>query len=270
MSDFLSRLVREKPLGAFGGIVVLLLLLVTGIFADVLAPFPMSEPHMLDRLTGPVGEIPAGYRPVGEGRAEPDHLRGACVARRRPGGNQYQHGGGAADRHDDRVLRRQARYRGAAVRRRLDGLPGAAHGFGLPPDVASWGGMLSNDGRRFMELAPWLAIWPGLCLTVVVYSSVMRSETCSRGEAACPGTWRHSGSRRKRTRAGVTTIKEPTRRRSYLATRSTTSPADLAASLRRVSEQYDTKARLSVCENQLPEVLVFGQQKDEYRSPRGQ
>ena len=43
-------------------------------------------------------------------------------------------------------------------------------GFGLPPNVASWGGTLSNDGRRFMELAPWLAIWPGLALTIVVYS----------------------------------------------------------------------------------------------------
>ena len=43
-------------------------------------------------------------------------------------------------------------------------------GFGLPPNVASWGGMLSNDGRRFLELAPWLAIWPGLALTIVVYS----------------------------------------------------------------------------------------------------
>ena len=43
-------------------------------------------------------------------------------------------------------------------------------GFGLPPNVATWGGMLSYDGRRFMELAPWLAIWPGLALTVVVYS----------------------------------------------------------------------------------------------------
>jgi len=42
-------------------------------------------------------------------------------------------------------------------------------GFGLPPDVASWGGMLSGDGRRFMELAPRLALWPGLCLSVVVY-----------------------------------------------------------------------------------------------------
>ena len=37
--------------------------------------------------------------------------------------------------------------------------------------------------------------------------------------------------------------------------------ADLATSPRRVSEQDDTKARLCVCENQLPEVLVFGQQE---------
>ena len=34
-------------------------------------------------------------------------------------------------------------------------------GYGLPPDVASWGGMLSKEGRTYMELAPWLAIWPG-------------------------------------------------------------------------------------------------------------
>jgi len=42
-------------------------------------------------------------------------------------------------------------------------------GFGLPPDIPSWGGMLSGEGRRFMELAPQLAIWPGLALSVVVY-----------------------------------------------------------------------------------------------------
>ena len=30
--------------------------------------------------------------------------------------------------------------------------------------------MLSREGRRFMEQAPWLALWPGLCLTIVVYS----------------------------------------------------------------------------------------------------
>ena len=43
-------------------------------------------------------------------------------------------------------------------------------GFGLPPSVPSWGGMLSREGRKYMDDAPWLALWPGLCLTIVVYS----------------------------------------------------------------------------------------------------
>ncbi len=43
-------------------------------------------------------------------------------------------------------------------------------GFGLPPDVPDWGGMLSREGRQYMETAPRLARWPGLCLTRVVYS----------------------------------------------------------------------------------------------------
>ena len=36
---------------------------------------------------------------------------------------------------------------------------------GLP-----WGGLLSREGRQYMEQAPWLALWPGLCLTLVVSS----------------------------------------------------------------------------------------------------
>ena len=43
-------------------------------------------------------------------------------------------------------------------------------GFGLPLSTPDWGGLLSREGRRFMEQAPWLALWPGLCLTVTVYS----------------------------------------------------------------------------------------------------
>ena len=43
-------------------------------------------------------------------------------------------------------------------------------GFGLPVQVPSWGGMLSREGRRYMEQAPRLALWPGLCLTIVVYA----------------------------------------------------------------------------------------------------
>ena len=32
------------------------------------------------------------------------------------------------------------------------------------------GGMLSREGRQYMEMAPRLALWPGVCLTIVVYS----------------------------------------------------------------------------------------------------
>ncbi len=42
-------------------------------------------------------------------------------------------------------------------------------GFGIPPPTPSWGGMLSGSGRRFMFEAPWLVIWPGLALSIVVY-----------------------------------------------------------------------------------------------------
>ena len=43
-------------------------------------------------------------------------------------------------------------------------------GFGLPPTIPDWGGMLSREGRKYMEQAPWLALWPGLCLTITIYS----------------------------------------------------------------------------------------------------
>ncbi len=43
-------------------------------------------------------------------------------------------------------------------------------GFGLPASVPSWGGMLSREGRQYMQQALWLALWPGLALTIVVYS----------------------------------------------------------------------------------------------------
>lgn len=42
-------------------------------------------------------------------------------------------------------------------------------GFGIPPPTPSWGGMLSGNGRLYMFDAPWMAIWPGLALAIVVY-----------------------------------------------------------------------------------------------------
>lgn len=43
-------------------------------------------------------------------------------------------------------------------------------GLGVPPPTPTWGGMLSGSGRTFMFQGPWLALAPGLCLTIVVYA----------------------------------------------------------------------------------------------------
>ncbi|HTE35981.1 MAG TPA: ABC transporter permease, partial [Reyranella sp.] len=40
-------------------------------------------------------------------------------------------------------------------------------GLGVPPPAPTWGGLLSGSGRTYMLQGPWLALAPGLCLTVV-------------------------------------------------------------------------------------------------------
>ena len=42
-------------------------------------------------------------------------------------------------------------------------------GFGLPLGTPEWGALLSREGRKFMETAPRLALWPGVALTVTVF-----------------------------------------------------------------------------------------------------
>jgi peptide/nickel transport system permease protein len=44
-------------------------------------------------------------------------------------------------------------------------------GLGVPPPAPTWGGMLSGSGRTYMFQGPWLALAPGLCLTVMVYAT---------------------------------------------------------------------------------------------------
>ncbi|MBM2826081.1 MAG: transporter permease [Dehalococcoidia bacterium] len=43
-------------------------------------------------------------------------------------------------------------------------------GFGVPPPLPTWGAMLSDEARRYMIQAPWMAIVPGLALSIVIYS----------------------------------------------------------------------------------------------------
>jgi peptide/nickel transport system permease protein len=42
-------------------------------------------------------------------------------------------------------------------------------GMGVPPPAPSWGGMLSGQARSYYAVAPWLAIWPGLAISLAVY-----------------------------------------------------------------------------------------------------
>ena len=257
--DFLSRLVREKPLGTFGGIIVLLLLF-CGIFADVLAPYPMKEPHMYDRLTGPSGKYLLGTDQlgrdmlsriiygarvsviiglsatsvnmvvalligtttgffvgkldvvvqrfvdawmafpgllilitvmslVGQGQLQTILVLGISGG---IGGSRISRSAVIGIKENDYFL--AAKAIGSPPLRTIlrHVLPNIMApmivvftvtiggvimaeaslsflGFGLPPDVASWGGMLSREGRQHMEAAPWLALWPGLALTLVVY-----------------------------------------------------------------------------------------------------
>ena len=64
MTDFLRRLVKEKPLSIIAGVVILLLILVA-IFADVLAPFPHDEVNIVDRMQAPSGRYLLGTDQLG-------------------------------------------------------------------------------------------------------------------------------------------------------------------------------------------------------------
>jgi len=42
-------------------------------------------------------------------------------------------------------------------------------GYGVPPPYPSWGAMLSGSGRTYMFRAPWMAIWPGVAISLAVF-----------------------------------------------------------------------------------------------------
>ena len=259
-ADFFIRLVREKPLGAFGGAIVLILILV-GIFAGALAPYPPAEFHPADRLTGPSAAYPLGTDHIGRdllsriifgtrvsllvglaattlnvmvavviggtsgfvggkldlvtqrfvdawmafpgllllltvlsiagrgilqvivvlgvigGVVSSRVVRGAVITVKE---NAYSQAAEAIGSSTARTLIRHILPNvaapviiiytinmGAVI---LSEASLSFLGFGLPPEIPSWGGLLSREGRNYMEIAPWLALWPGLALTITVYS----------------------------------------------------------------------------------------------------
>jgi peptide/nickel transport system permease protein len=257
--DVLIRLVREKPLGLVGGVIVLTLFL-TGVLADVLAPYGFNEINLADRLSPPsaahilgadntgrdllsrvifgarismiVGLVGAALHVlvgfvigattglyggkfdtvvqrvvdaiqcfpslilyltvmavVGQGLVPVVLVLGISSG---VYGSRTIRSAVLGIRHNTYVLAAQAI--GSRTSRTLlqHILPNVMPvliieftlavgrmiiaeamlsflGFGVPPPMPSWGGMLSDSGRRYMLQAPWMALWPGLTLAVAVY-----------------------------------------------------------------------------------------------------
>ena len=256
---FFIRLVKEKPLGTVGGVITLLLLL-TGIFADFLAPYGYNEMHMADFLSPPSARFWLGTDNMGRdllsrviygarvsvivGLAATaiatiisviiallsGYIGGkfdlivqrfvdgwmclpglvilmVVISIVGPGmltliiaiGISWGIGGSRTTRSaviaiKENVYVRAAVAIGCPTRRILTrhilpnvmapiiigfslAVPGVILaeaslsflGFGIPPPAPSWGGMLAGRGRDFMFMAPWMVIWPGLALSIVVY-----------------------------------------------------------------------------------------------------
>ena len=304
IADFFTRLVKEKPLGLAGGIVILILI-ITAIFAPVLAPYGMNQPFPLDRLTGPwwwggeastsgtsyflgtdnIGRdlltriiyggritlvvglsataiatvislaigLATGYiggkfdlvvqRFVDAWMCFPGliilillvSVLGAglwqmifALSLMGIGGSRSIRGPVMAIRNEAYV--EAARSVGASTWRIIirhifpnvlavtiilftTRIPGiilseaslSFLGLGIPPPDPSWGRMLSGTARFFMIKAPWMAIWPGLAITIVVYSinvfgDAVRDLLDPRMRG---GVGRYSGSKVAKQRAGV-------------------------------------------------------------------
>ena len=259
-ADFWIRLFKEKPLGTACGIIILLLILVA-IFADVLAPYPYKEMHLIDRLAGPSSQYLLGTDQVGRdllsrlifgarisvlvglaatalnvviavliggisgfigGKLDLAVQRFVDAWMAFPGllllltimsivgrgllqiivvlgiagginGSRVIRSAVIAIKENDYFLAAQAVGTSTSQILNRHVLPNIMApviiifsiniggvimslaslgflGYGLPPTIPDWGSMLSREGRRYMEQAPWLALWPGLCLTIVVYS----------------------------------------------------------------------------------------------------
>ena len=260
LAEFFSRLVKEKPLGTISGIIVLMLVFVA-IFADVLAPYPYVEQHLVDRLQGPSARYLLGTDQLGRDflsrlifGARISILVGLAVTTIDVAISTLMGGisgflGGKVDLFVQRFVDTWICFPGLILLLTIMSITGrglvqiilvlgisggigggrlirsavisikendyflAAEaigntrwrafirhvvpnvmpviiiqfsisiggvilslaslgflGYGLPPQTPDWGGLLSREGREYMEIAPWLALWPGLCLTITVWS----------------------------------------------------------------------------------------------------
>ena len=65
-------------------------------------------------------------------------------------------------------------------------------GLGSRPPTPSWGAML-NEGRRFLDRAPWLGFFPGLAITLMIFG--LNSLGDGIRNALDPRHWRQMSNR---------------------------------------------------------------------------
>ena len=122
---FVRRLVREKPLGLLGAVIIVLFVLVS-VFADLLAP----DPEQLQDVTRSL-QAPSARHLLGTDHTGRDFLSRNIYGARLSllVGFAATAGGGSGSHRDRRsvgVRRRPARPAAATVRRCLDGLSGTS------------------------------------------------------------------------------------------------------------------------------------------------
>src|SRR5947208_854106 len=131
-----GRFARRKPLGALGALIVVALLVMAA-FAERIAPYGYD-----DTIRGARMKAPSAAHWLGTDNLSRDMW--------------------------SRVV-----Y-GARVSITVGLLTVAlatvlASAVGVPPPHPSWGGMLSGSGRTYMFRAPWMAIWPGVAISLAVF-----------------------------------------------------------------------------------------------------
>ncbi|HTE83850.1 MAG TPA: ABC transporter permease [Dehalococcoidia bacterium] len=50
-------------------------------------------------------------------------------------------------------------------------------GLGIPPNVPTWGSMLGGDAQKYVQTAPWMAVFPGLFLSATVLAMNLLGDT---------------------------------------------------------------------------------------------
>jgi peptide/nickel transport system permease protein len=257
--DVMRRMLREKPLATFG-LAVIVILLLTGIFANFLAPYGMNEIHLVDALQSPSSKYLLGTDQLGRDvlsrviyGARISMIIGLCATALSTllsvfigatsafvggkvdlvvqrfidvwmsipsfailmtfmslvgagiiqiiivlgvtvgiGGSRFIRSAviaiksnlyvSAADAIGCSPIRSMIRHILPNIMAPIIisftlGVGGAIMaeaslsflGFGVPPNVPSWGSMISSEGQKYFQRAPELALWPGFALSIVVY-----------------------------------------------------------------------------------------------------